>query len=634
MSNTTGPRSVNLNAQANEQNFSLFNILLSNVDTTVIELISNDNIVTGTGILKMIHDNHASLADNKVTVYKHVTQLENIKWDPSTESIHDFTSRFMSHVSHINRSQVTDITPVSFPNAKRLWICALPQEYFHDLQIAHNKDALSADWQKCDKFGQLPILTMFELDNTNKVLPPIKSSKPRNLPHTNASSQSKKHKDPNLSNANLSLETKKCRKPDKDESREFGHTSNNCPILKKTFSYLDSPLSSSRPSSASSNTYPPSNPITCKATTVPTNLSSLALQSTPNQQSNSKAPPLSTKMLYDTGTYPKSLCRHKEYFSELMLYKTPKHVQLGDPSITSEALGQGIIDIIINHQYRAKFFCYYTPTTDSCMAANDHLSYAGNTLFGKNGTLHIAFPTFSFETLGRDHFEFDISPGKDSNLPILWEPNNHNVIRDFTFNNNVSIKRLSPHTIIPRRSTNGSTGYDVASSIDISIPPASTVKVPLGFAIQVPSHLQCELRPRSGMSTKQINIALGTIDPDYQNEVMAIVTNNSSTVYNIHIGQRIGQLVFSPITYPSIQEVKSFNTPTSTHTGFGSTDRPTSRRNRPSILPTIYEDPAEMPYDDPAEMPSDNPTKDTLASPITIATDINSIERTDRKSVV
>lgn len=47
----------------------------------------------------------------------------------------------------------------------------------------------------------------------------------------------------------------------------------------------------------------------------------------------------------------------------------------------------------------------------------------------------------------------------------------------------------------------------------IQVPSQSTIKVPVGFAMSIPSHLQWELRPRSSLSLK--GIALGTIDPDY-----------------------------------------------------------------------------------------------------------------------
>ena len=47
----------------------------------------------------------------------------------------------------------------------------------------------------------------------------------------------------------------------------------------------------------------------------------------------------------------------------------------------------------------------------------------------------------------------------------------------------------------------------------IQVPSQSTIKVPVSFAMSIPSHLQLELRPRSSLSLK--GIALGTIDPDY-----------------------------------------------------------------------------------------------------------------------
>ena len=80
--------------------------------------------------------------------------------------------------------------------------------------------------------------------------------------------------------------------------------------------------------------------------------------------------------------------------------------------------------------------------------------------------------------------------------------------------------------------------------------------------------LKCELRPRSGLSLKGIQVSLGTIDPDYRGEVKAIAHNTTSETVCLPIGFRIAQLVFSPVSYPFPVEVPCLTSTPRSHHGF------------------------------------------------------------------
>ena len=114
----------------------------------------------------------------------------------------------------------------------------------------------------------------------------------------------------------------------------------------------------------------------------------------------------SSTMCYDTGTTPKSLCSKKEYFRELVLYDTPKFVTLADQDSFAQVLGQGMLDIIVNNKYRFWIFAYFTAKSDTLLSAVDHLSYTGCAIHGTHGTIKVTFPTFSFDILGSQNFEF------------------------------------------------------------------------------------------------------------------------------------------------------------------------------------------------------------------------------------
>ena len=60
------------------------------------------------------------------------------------------------------------------------------------------------------------------------------------------------------------------------------------------------------------------------------NLKSVHSKKTSHQQQLVHTTTLSYKMCFDTGTSPKSLCSHQDFFRNLVLFDHPKHVSLAD----------------------------------------------------------------------------------------------------------------------------------------------------------------------------------------------------------------------------------------------------------------------------------------------------------------
>ena len=75
----------------------------------------------------------------------------------------------------------------------------------------------------------------------------------------------------------------------------------------------------------------------------------------------------------------------------------------------------------------------------------------------------------------------------------------------------------------------------------------SSLKIPLGFGLEIPDGYMGLVFPRSGLSSKGISCELPPIDSGYRGEIHAIMTNNTNTDYWIEKGERIGQLVIMPI---------------------------------------------------------------------------------------
>lgn len=104
----------------------------------------------------------------------------------------------------------------------------------------------------------------------------------------------------------------------------------------------------------------------------------------------------------------------------------------------------------------------------------------------------------------------------------------------------------------------------------ITIPKKSRVLVALGFCIELPEGYEAVIRPRSGMTKNGIDIALGTIDWDYRNEVMCQLVNNSDGDFDIKNLDRICQMKIQKAEQFEFVQVDELSE-TDRKGGFGST---------------------------------------------------------------
>lgn len=123
---------------------------------------------------------------------------------------------------------------------------------------------------------------------------------------------------------------------------------------------------------------------------------------------------------------------------------------------------------------------------------------------------------------------------------------------------------------LPKRAHDNDAGADVYACIDgvIRLQPGDTEKVPLGLGLVLPDGYMACVYPRSGLSSKGIVCELPPIDSGYRGEIHAIVHNGSHVNFTIKNGDRIGQLVITPVV------VAEFVTETGEERGsdgFGST---------------------------------------------------------------
>ena len=146
----------------------------------------------------------------------------------------------------------------------------------------------------------------------------------------------------------------------------------------------------------------------------------------------------------------------------------------------------------------------------------------------------------------------------------------------------VNLLRL-PHAEglpLPTYETAGSAGMDLRAAIaqdaPLTLAPGARALVSTGFCIGLPEGYEAQVRPRSGLALKHGVTCLnspGTIDSDYRGEVGVILINHGAKPFVIQRGERIAQMIISPVVQSSWIEVERLDETARGAGGFGSTGR-------------------------------------------------------------
>lgn len=128
--------------------------------------------------------------------------------------------------------------------------------------------------------------------------------------------------------------------------------------------------------------------------------------------------------------------------------------------------------------------------------------------------------------------------------------------------NKVTIKVVNTgNQELPKYQTSQSVGMDLRADIAeaIELKPLERKLIPTGLHIQLPDGYEAQVRPRSGLALKHGITVLntpGTVDGDFTGNVGVVLINLSDTPFIINSGERIAQLVISPVVQAELVEVK------------------------------------------------------------------------------
>jgi dUTP pyrophosphatase len=150
----------------------------------------------------------------------------------------------------------------------------------------------------------------------------------------------------------------------------------------------------------------------------------------------------------------------------------------------------------------------------------------------------------------------------------------------------VHIKRFShaKDLQLPSYHSEDAAGLDLVAALDaeadVVLEPGARALIPTGFALELPSGYEAQIRPRSGLALNfgvTVLNSPGTIDADYRGEIGVVLINLGNRPFEIKRGARIAQLVIAPVARVALVETDVLSDSARGIGGFGSTGRGTER---------------------------------------------------------
>lgn len=140
------------------------------------------------------------------------------------------------------------------------------------------------------------------------------------------------------------------------------------------------------------------------------------------------------------------------------------------------------------------------------------------------------------------------------------------------------VKKLRENASMPTYGSQEAAGADLHACMEeaVTIAPGETVFIPTGIAMEIPQGYAGLIYARSSLGTKK-GLApankVGVIDSDYRGEVMVALYNHGKTPQTIADGERIAQLLVTPVLRPILMQVEDLSQTQRGAGGFGSTGK-------------------------------------------------------------
>mgnify|MGYP001246086141 FL=1 len=142
----------------------------------------------------------------------------------------------------------------------------------------------------------------------------------------------------------------------------------------------------------------------------------------------------------------------------------------------------------------------------------------------------------------------------------------------------VMVARTDDGARLPTRGSEYAAGWDLYALEEYVVPFRKSVKLRTGLRVAIPVGYEGQVRARSSLGSMGLILphSIGTIDADYRGELFVLMTwIGEGESYKVNAGERIAQLLISPIPEVSFKEVsiEQLGDTKRGDGGFGSTGR-------------------------------------------------------------
>lgn len=142
----------------------------------------------------------------------------------------------------------------------------------------------------------------------------------------------------------------------------------------------------------------------------------------------------------------------------------------------------------------------------------------------------------------------------------------------------IPVKILREGALLPTYGSPEAAGADLYACLEapVTIESGKTAFIPTGIAMEVPRGCAGLIYARSGLACKR-GLApankVGVVDSDYRGEIMVALHNHGQVSQTVEHGERIAQMVITPVLTPAYQMVSDLNDTNRGTGGFGSTGK-------------------------------------------------------------
>ena len=140
----------------------------------------------------------------------------------------------------------------------------------------------------------------------------------------------------------------------------------------------------------------------------------------------------------------------------------------------------------------------------------------------------------------------------------------------------IRVKKLNPTAKLPTYGSVEAAGADLYACLEevVTVAPGESAFIPTGIAMEVPVGCAGLIYARSGLACKR-GLApankVGVIDSDYRGQIVVVLHNHGKEPQTIENGERIAQMVITPVLTPPYVETDELSDSDRGCGGFGST---------------------------------------------------------------